>query len=454
VRSPLVQEPLELADVVAHQPSTKEPAWVRDRRGQLLEHGGEGGRKGRVGGQCSRLDEQLLRLDDDAGVCPGDDGAGHRRRGRGGRGRLGGQDRGENEQQERHEQGYGRAKTRSSSTRLCAEAQRASRHPPATLRGRNCHFVPFDGVKRQLRDECYRRPMAERSDRAGGVATLDRSSIASSLDATRPWSGLVRRHLAADAVRVGVAVSGLAIQRTAALAVIDGREPDVTLAPAAAAAARGWADALELLQVLSVSETAVAVDEGVLRTVHWVLHRRAPALRPGHVRAGVVLAPPAPPRRLDPFDAAVWVGDRLRTVAPFWAENASVAHAVETLLLARADGVPVVAAGRPTTAGKARDVLAASAEAHRRRLAEAEQRWFTLGRELSGRGLPDRMTGPCWDAVGGAVLTNAGYRKAVEAVRGRTLSEQQATRDLNALVAATLLRATGRTRDRAYRWNR
>jgi hypothetical protein len=296
--------------------------------------------------------------------------------------------------------------------------------------------------------------VAGRSRQSAGRRTLDRSGIAAALDASRPWSGLVRRQLAVEALRSGAATSGLAVPRTAALAVIDGRGHEVALPAATAAAAQGWAEALELLHALATIEGPLTVDGGVLRTVHWTLHRRAPSLRPAHARPGASLALPSASLRLDPVDAALWVADRLRAAGPFWTENASVAYAVEMLLLARADGVPVVAAGRPTTVGEPREVLVAAAQAHRQRLAEAEQRWFTLGRELSGRHLPDRMTGPCWDAMGGAVLTNAGYRKAVEVVQGRVVSDQQASRDLKALVAATLLRATGRTRDRAYRWNR
>jgi hypothetical protein len=285
------------------------------------------------------------------------------------------------------------------------------------------------------------------------ASTVDRSAIALSLDASRPWSGLVRRQLAADAVRTGAATSGVAVPRTAALAVVDGRTLDVAIPPSAAAIAFGWADALDLLQSLASSERTLSLDEGLLRSLHWVLHRRSPTARPGQLRPGAVLPLPDPPADLAPVAAAVWASSALRTADPFWTENASVAHAVELVLLARIDRVPVVAAGRPTHVGDPVSALAVAAEALRQRLREAEHRWFEVSRELGRRNLADRMAGPCWDAAGGGVLTNAGYRKAAAAVRGRQISEQQTSRDLKALVDSGVLRALGRTRDRTYRWN-
>ena len=283
---------------------------------------------------------------------------------------------------------------------------------------------------------------------------VDRSSIAASLDASRPWSGLVRRQLAADAVRTGAATSGVAVPRTAALAVVDGRTADVAVAPVVAAVAHGWADALDLLQSMAASDRTLTLDEGLLRSLHWVLHRRSPTSRPGQLRPGAALPLPEPPAGLGPVETAVWIAGSLRTADPFWTENASVAHAVELLLLARVDRVPVVAAGRGSAVGDPVAALGTAAAALGERLREAEHRWFDVSRELGRRNLADRMAGPCWGAAGGGVLTNTAYRKAAFAVRGREISEQQASRDLKALVDAGLLRASGRTRDRSYRWNR
>lgn len=246
----------------------------------------------------------------------------------------------------------------------------------------------------------------------------------------------------------------MAVSRSSALTILDGGVPPAGLPPAAAAVARGWGDALELLQTLAAEPAPLAVDAGLLRALHWTLHRRWPVSRPGQLRTGSVVPVLDPTSADDPVAAALSFADEVRRADLFWAENASLAYAVELLLLSRADGVPVVAAGRPTTVGNPADVLAAAAEAHRQRLIEAEQRWFDVSRELGGRGLTDRMTGPCWDAAAGAVLTNAGYRTAVELVQRRRINEQQASRDLRSLVAHGMLRATGTTRDRAYRWNR
>ena len=76
-----------------------------------------------------------------------------------------------------------------------------------------------------------------------------------------------------------------------------------------------------------------------------------------------------------------------------------------------------------------------------------------MGRRLTAARLPDRMAGPCWAAAAGLTLANATYRAAAAVVRRRPVSEQQASRDLRALVDAGLLQPTGRTRDRIYRWS-
>ena len=154
----------------------------------------------------------------------------------------------------------------------------------------------------------------------------------------------------------------------------------------------------------------------------------------------------------DPVQGALATSATLREIDPCWAGSAAVVAAVELLLLARADGVPVVAAGRPFTEGDPVTVLDRAARDTLERVDAAEDRWFAVGRALVEHDLPGRMTAACWDAAGGGVLTNSAYRMAVAAARGRPLREQQASRDLRALVDAGLLRPTGATRDREYRW--
>ena len=149
----------------------------------------------------------------------------------------------------------------------------------------------------------------------------------------------------------------------------------------------------------------------------------------------------------------MWTAAAVRRADPCWSGNFAVAHAVELLLLAHADGLAPWFAGRPSPAGDPREVLQATAQVHIERCRAGEHRWFSVARLLGGASLPDRMAGPCWDAAAGLPLANASYRAAAAVVRRRPVSEQQASRDLRALVDAGLLQATGRTRDRAYRWS-
>ena len=148
----------------------------------------------------------------------------------------------------------------------------------------------------------------------------------------------------------------------------------------------------------------------------------------------------------------IWTAAAVRRADPCSTGSLAVAHAVELLLLARADDLAPWYAGRPSPAGDPREVLQATAVAHLDRCREGEQRWFRVARLLAAARLSDRMAGPCWDAAVGLPLTNASYRSAAAAVRRRPVSEQQASRDLRTLVDAGLLQPAGRTRDRTYRW--
>lgn len=268
----------------------------------------------------------------------------------------------------------------------------------------------------------------------------------------RPWQLLVDRHTIAAAVQAGPPLpSGPAsseLDLPGAVALVDGRGPGGV---PAAGASSGWHDVLRFLAAAARSRPVV-VDERLVQTVHWLLHRHQPGSEPGQVRFGADLRlPPAPPGA-DGIDAAVWTAAAVRRVEPCATGSLAVAHAVELLLLARADDLAPWYAGRPSPAGDPREVLQATAEAHLERCREGEQRWFAVGRLLAATGLPDRMSGACWDAAAGLPITNASYRAAAAVVRRRPVSEQQASRDLRALVDARLLQPTGRTRDRSYRW--
>lgn len=281
----------------------------------------------------------------------------------------------------------------------------------------------------------------------------ERRELAGLTRLERPWLLLANRHAMGESIRLGAALSGVTVDLPLALAVIDGRAIErPSSAVDAPAAARNWFDVLRFLAEASDPSRPAPLDEGLVRALHWLLHRDFPATQPGRVRPGTDLSLPPPPAGADGIGAAIWTAAALRRADPCWSGNATVAHAVEVLLLARADGLAPWYAGRASPAGDPREVLQATAAGHLLRCRRAEDRWFALARMLGDKGLPDRMAGPCWDAAAGLLVTNASYRSAAAVVRRRAISEQQASRDLKTLVEARLLRATGRTRDRTYAW--
>ena len=268
----------------------------------------------------------------------------------------------------------------------------------------------------------------------------------------RPWQLLTSRRTLAEAVCHGVSLSGATLDLTVAVAVVDDRRPDGP-APEGLAAGRSWHATLQLLAATAAAARPVPVDEGLVRCLHWLSHRHVPAAEPGCLRPAADLALAPPPAGADAIDAAVWTAAALRRADPCPVGSSLVAHAVELLLLARAGGLDPWYAGRPSPGGDPREVLHATATAHLLRCQEGEQRWFGVARLLADAGLPDRLAGPCWDAASGLTLVNASYRSAAAVVRRRPVSEQQASRDLRALVEAGLLQPAGRTRDRSYRWS-
>jgi hypothetical protein len=277
-----------------------------------------------------------------------------------------------------------------------------------------------------------------------------RRELARTTNLDRPWQLLANRQALARAIIDGAALASSVVSHAVAVAAVDGRV--VERQPGSGAVAESWNDALRFLAAASGPRPA-ALDEGLLRGVHWLLHRHVPAAAPGRLRAGADLRLAPPPPGADDVDAAIWTTAAVRRADPFTAGNVVVAHAVELLLLGQADQLAPWYAGRPSPAGDPRMLLQSVATAHLDRCREGEQRWFSVGRWLAGAGLPDRMAGPCWDAAAGLPLTNASYRSAAAVVRRRPISEQQASRDLRALVDRGLLQTAGRTRDRTYRWS-
>lgn len=84
------------------------------------------------------------------------------------------------------------------------------------------------------------------------------------------------------------------------------------------------------------------------------------------------------------------------------------------------------------------------------RLRDIERLWELCATQVARHRLPDRTIPALVDAALGFRLRNSSYRSLVEASEGVRLTEHTATRDLKALVTATLLEPRGERRGRLY----
>ncbi len=85
-----------------------------------------------------------------------------------------------------------------------------------------------------------------------------------------------------------------------------------------------------------------------------------------------------------------------------------------------------------------------------RRIQETERLYVACSELADKHGLPERAAGPLAEAALGLRLRNASYREVVEITHGETLSELTASRDLKAIVDASLFKPIGERRGRYY----
>jgi hypothetical protein len=85
-----------------------------------------------------------------------------------------------------------------------------------------------------------------------------------------------------------------------------------------------------------------------------------------------------------------------------------------------------------------------------RRIRETERLWVGIEGLIRGSGLPERVLAVLFDAASGLRVRNATYRAGLEDAGENAISEQTASRDLQRLVTAGLLRPVGEKRARSY----
>lgn len=319
----------------------------------------------------------------------------------------------------------------------------------------------------------------------------------------RRWFGTLRRMAFARAVQASNSIEGYDASLDDVIAAVDD-EPTLTADEETRLALSGYRDAMTyVLQV--AQDQAATVDEGLLKSLHFMMLKRRLDKDPGRWRPGEIYVvrestkervyegPPsdqvpelvaAAISELEGSDAPVLVRAamahlNLVMVHPFRDGNGRMARALQTLVLAREQIMAPVFSSIEEYLGRNTDryyeVLGEVGQGHwnpqydarpwlrfcltahyhqartqLRRIEETERLYAACTQIAERHGLPDRMTGVLVEAAYGFRLTHSTYKMLIELTAGETVSTLTTSRDLRALVDAKLLQPIGQTRGRYY----
>ncbi|HEY5057918.1 MAG TPA: Fic family protein [Gaiellaceae bacterium] len=319
----------------------------------------------------------------------------------------------------------------------------------------------------------------------------------------RRWTGGLRRVLGALAVRGSNSIEGYDATLSDVVAAADGDAP-LEADEATRQAVRGYQDAMSYV-LQSTHDPTASIDEGLLKSLHFMMLKHDLSKSPGLWRPGDVfvrredtreIVYQGPPPDLVPDLIAAMLEElegsdtpaliraamahlNLVMIHPYSDGNGRMARCLQTLVIAREQIVsPVFSSieeylGRNTGAyyailgevGKGewhpesdarpwvRFCLTAhyrQAQSVLRRVTAFEKMWSVAAELAHDRRLPERCVGPICEAAYGVRVRRATYRSNVETTYGEPIPDQTASRDLRALVTAGLFVPIGDTRGRFY----
>lgn len=317
----------------------------------------------------------------------------------------------------------------------------------------------------------------------------------------RRWHGTLRRTAFAQAVQGSNSIEGYHASIEDVEALIAGEEAEEASRETALAIS-GYRDAMTY--VLQRAPTGPGIDASLLLSLHFMMVKHDLRANPGQWRPGAVwvqdpsgnVVYEAPGREsvetliaelaaqsndLEPPTTvtAAMAHLNLTLIHPFSDGNGRMSRCLQTLVLAR-DGtispefssieeylgantrayyevLTEVARGSWSPHRDTRPWIEFCLTAHyrqalmlQRRIRETEALWDACDQAAASHGLHDRVVGALCDAARGRRIRRSLYASIILSSAGETISDNTATRDLQALTKAGLLEPRGEKRGRSY----